>query len=261
MNELATPLADLLTQYSLLTAFTLVGLLTLLAEFLSRTVTRGRIHPSALAITLGLCLALLAGWLTGGKKGVADLPMLAGTGLLGGAMLRDLAIVATACSVRAEEFLRSGLWGLLSLALGLGTSFTMGALIAWFSGYRDAVSITTIAAGAATYIVGPVTGTALGADSEVLALSVAAGLVKAVVVMLATPVLADFMQLNSPRSAMIFGGLLGTNSGVMAGLAATNPSLVPYAAMTATFYTGLGCLIGPSLVYLIVRLLLPVTGS
>ena len=60
---------------------------------------------------------------------------------------------------------------------------------------------------------------------------------------------------------MIFGGLLGTNSGVMAGLAATNPSLVPYAAMTATFYTGLGCLIGPSLVYLIVRLLLPVIGS
>ncbi|MFN9042192.1 MAG: hypothetical protein ACK5YO_38250, partial [Planctomyces sp.] len=40
-----------------------------------------------------------------------------------------------------------------------------------------------------------------------------------------------------------------------------NPRLVPYAAMTATFYTGLGCLIGPSLVYLIVRLLLPVTGS
>lgn len=54
---------------------------------------------------------------------------------------------------------------------------------------------------------------------------------------------------------MIFGGLMGTNSGVMAGLAATDPKLVPYGAMTATFFTGLGCLLGPSFFYLIVRAL------
>ena len=39
----------------------------------------------------------------------------------------------------------------------------------------------------------------------------------------------------------------------MAGLAATDPALVPYGAMTATFYTGLGCLLGPSLVFMIAR--------
>jgi malonate transporter MadM subunit len=52
---------------------------------------------------------------------------------------------------------------------------------------------------------------------------------------------------------MVFGGLMGTNSGVMAGLAATDPKLVPYGAMTATFFTGLGCLLGPSVVFMINR--------
>ena len=41
-------------------------------------------------------LSLLLAALAGGKKGLAELPMLSGLGLMGGAMLRDLAIVATA---------------------------------------------------------------------------------------------------------------------------------------------------------------------
>jgi hypothetical protein len=49
---------------------------------------------------------------------------------------------------------------------------------------------------------------------------------------------------------------MGTNSGVMAGLAATDPKLVPYGAMTATFYTGLGCLLGPSLFHALAKTLL-----
>ena len=49
--------------------------------------------------------------------------------------------------------------------------------------------------------------------------------------------------------------ITATNSGVAAGLAATDPKLVPYGAMTATFYTGLGCLIVPTLLFLIVNLL------
>lgn len=60
---------------------------------------------------------------------------------------------------------------------------------------------------------------------------------------------------DNPRAAMIFGGLMGTNSGVMAGLAATDPALVPYGAMTATFYTGLGCLLGPSMFFMTIRAL------
>lgn len=246
-------LHSVLGKNSLLTAFACVGLTMLVSYWASEKLTRGRLHGSAIAILLGL---IAAGWV-GGKNGVADLPLLSGIGLMGGAMLRDFAIVATAFGVRIEEFGKSGLIGALSLCAGLFTSFFAGGTVAVAFGYRDAVSITTIGAGAATYIVGPVTGTALGASSEVIALSVAAGLVKAVAVMIATPFLAKAIGLNSPRSAMIFGGLLGTNSGVMAGLAATDPKLVPYGAMTATFYTGMGCLLGPSLVFMVVRLFFP----
>jgi malonate transporter MadM subunit len=98
-----------------------------------------------------------------------------------------------------------------------------------------------------------VTGTALGAESDVVALSVAAGLVKSVLVMTGTPLVAPLIGLNTPRAALVYGGLMGTTSGVAGGLAATDPKLVPYGAMTATFYTGLGCLLAPSVLYLAVR--------
>ena len=55
---------------------------------------------------------------------------------------------------------------------------------------------------------------------------------------------------------MVYGGLMGTTSGVAAGLAATDPELVPYGAMTATFYTGVGCLLAPSVLFFAVEALL-----
>lgn len=246
---------SVLTKNALLTAFVVVGITMLLSYWASDRLTRGRLHGSAIAILIGLVLACVGGWVTGGKNGIADLPVLSGMGLMGGAMLRDFAIVATAFGVRMEEFVKGGLMGVFSLFVGVVSAFAVGGAVAFAFGYRDAVSITTIGAGTATYIVGPVTGTALGASSELIALSVAAGLVKAIVVMIATPFAAKAMGLNNPRAAMIFGGLVGTNSGVMAGLAATDPKLVPYGAMTATFYTGLGCLLGPSVIFMLIRAL------
>lgn len=172
---------------------------------------------------------------------------------MGGAMLRDFAIVATAFEVQATEAKKAGLIGAISLFLGTLLPFIVGSCVAYAFGYRDAVSITTIGAGAVTYIVGPVTGAALGATSDVMALSIATGLIKAILVMVGTPMAARWMGLDNPRSAMVFGGLAGTVSGVTAGLAATDRRLVPYGALTATFHTGLGCLLGPSLLYFIVR--------
>jgi malonate transporter MadM subunit len=220
---------------------------------MSERLTRGRLHGSAIAILLGLLLAWYGGIRTGGEKGIADIEVLSGIGVMGGAMLRDLAIVATAFGVRMDEFRRTGVSGILSLFIGVTMSFAVGACVAWALGYRDAVSMTTIGGGAATYIVGPVTGSALGADSEVMALSVATGLVKSILVMTTTPFVAGYIGLDNPRSAMIFGGLMGTTSGVAGGLAATDPKLVPYGAMTATFYTGLGCLMGPLVVFFVIR--------
>jgi malonate transporter MadM subunit len=233
----------------LVTAFAVVGVVMLLSMQISRRLTMGRVHGSAIAIMIGLALAYWGGIQTGGHKGLADLSLFGGIGLMGGAMLRDFAIVATAFEVQATEARKAGMIGVVALLLGTLLPFIVGASVAWSMGYSDAVSMTTIGAGAVTYIVGPVTGAAIGASSDVMALSIATGLVKAIIVMVGTPIAAKFLGLKTPRSAMVFGGLAGTVSGVSAGLAATDRKLVPYGALVATFHTGLGCLLGPSLLF------------
>ncbi len=234
-------------------AFAFVGFIVLISGFISRKLTFGRMHGSAIAILIGLGLAYWGGVVTGGKSGLADVSLFAGIGLMGGAMMRDFAIVATAFEVQPHEARKAGLIGIVSLFLGTVVPFIVGATLAYCFGYSDAVSMTTIGAGAVTYIVGPVTGAAIGASSDVIALSIATGLVKAILVMIGTPVAAKFLGLRTPRSAMVFGGLAGTVSGVSAGLAATDRRLVPYGALVATFHTGLGCFMGPSVLYFAVK--------
>ncbi|MEC2072163.1 malonate transporter subunit MadM [Alkalihalophilus marmarensis] len=256
---------SVLEKNGLVTAFAVIGILMYFSYVISKKLTRGRVHGSAIAIILGLVLAYFGGITTGGDKGLADLSIFAGIGIMGGAMLRDLAIIATAFGVHLEEVKKAGLSGILSLFVGIASSFLIGVLIALAFGYTDAASLATIGAGTTTYIVGPVTGAAVGASSEVIALSIAAGLIKAILIMIAaglikailimiaTPFIAKYIGLNNPRSAIVYGGLMGSTSGVAGGLAATDPKLVPYGAMTATFYTGLGCLLAPSILFLAVR--------
>ena len=245
-----------LSNNSIITAFLFVGLVTAFSYWISNNITNGKIHGSAIAITFGLVLAYIGGYISESDKGLADISIFTGVGILGGAMFRDFAIVATAFGVDLKHLKNAGMIGAISIIFGVILSFTIGAMVALIFGYNDAVSITTIGAGAATYIVGPVTGSALSADSDVIALSVAVGLIKSILVMILTPFIAPYIKLNNAESAMIFGGLMGTTSGVAGGLAATDPELVPYGAMTATFYTGVGCLLAPSILFLIVNALI-----
>lgn len=246
---------SILVEYDLVFSFALVGGIMVVAYALSKYATFGIVHGSSIAIVIGLALAYFGGVQTGGEDGISDLPLFAGIGLMGGAMMRDFAIVATAFGADLDEIKKAGLTGIISLFVGVVLSFFIGVLIALAFGYTDAASLTTIGAGTATYIVGPVTGAAVGAGSGVIALSVAAGLVKSVLTMALTPFVAQYIGLNNPRSAIVYGGLMGTTSGVAGGLAATDPRLVPYGAMTATFYTGLGTLLCPSVLYLLMRIL------
>jgi len=240
---------------ALIVGFLAVGLLAYLSDLFSKKVLNGRIPGSAIAIFLGLVLGYVGGVFTGGDKGLSDIPIFRGVGVLGGSMFRDFAIVATALGASFLLIKKSGLLGLISLIFGILIFFVSGVAMAWLWGYRDAVSLATIGAGACTYIVGPVTGAALGASSEVIALSIAAGVLKTIAVTIFTPILAEKISLNDAGSAMAFG-IMGTSSGVAAGLAATDPKLVPYGAVTATFYTGLGCLLCPSLLYYLIEILL-----
>lgn len=256
MSPVSDVLLGLLVKNGLLTAFALVGATMWLSYQLSARLTRGKLHGSALAIMLGLLAAYLAGVSAGGKNGVVDIKLLSGVGLLGGAMLRDFAIVSTAYGATLADMRKCGVSGIVSLLLGVVLSFIVGAGVALAFGYTDAVSVATIGAGAVTYIVGPITGAAIGASSELIALSIAAGLVKSVLVMVGAPLFARSIGLDNPRTAMVFGGMMGTTSGVCGALAAIDPKLVPYGAMTSTFYTGLGCMMGPSVLFFAIKALL-----
>lgn len=241
----------------LIISIALVALIMFVTKKISIMMGEERI-ASALAIITGLVLAYIGGRVTGGSSGLADISIFggAGIGLLGGSMLRDYTIISTAYGVKLKNLKKAGPVGVISLLVGVAFSFVVGSIIAVILGYTDPAVVTTIGAGAVTFIVGPVTGTALGVSSEIIAISVAAGLVKSILTMIITPFIAGIVGLDNPTSAMVYGGLIGTTSGVAGGLAATDPELVPYGAMTATFYTGLGTLVVPSIGFIIVRALL-----
>ena len=247
-------LSNFLGAGSIVTGFLFAGVIILVSDFISKKFTKGRLHPSAIAIFFGLIFAYVGGVVTGGEKGLADVAAFGGLGILGGSALRDFTIIASSYGASIQEVKKCGWACPISLLVGVTSAFFIGAIVAVSFGYSDAVSITTIAAGAVTFVVGPITGTALGAASEVLALSVTVGLVKTVCIMIFTPLVARKIGLTSPKMAMIFGGLVGSTSGVSAGLAATDAALVPYGTMVATFYSGTGCLLCPSLLYAIVNL-------
>lgn len=257
MTLLWNSIRETLIGNGLIAAFLFSGIIVLLSNLIAEKVTRGRIHASAIAIFLGLAAAYIGGAITGGEKGLSDIAVFGGLGLLGGATLRNFTIIASSYGAKISEIRKAGPAGFLSVFAGIFSSYLMGAIVALAFGYRDSVSISTIAAGAVTFVVGPVTGQTLGADSTVIALSVAAGLIKTVFIMVLTPFVARHVGVTTPKMAMIYGGLVGSTSGVSTGLAATNPDLVPYGTMVATFYSGFGCLLCPSLMYALTKLILP----
>lgn len=244
---------DIFTSYDLVAAFLVVAVIMLVSNKVTKSIKQERMG-SSLAIVIGLLLAYIGGKVTGGRKGIADIPLFAGMGILGGSMFRDYAIISTAYGADMDNLKKAGVKGVIALFIGVFASFFVGVIVAFAFGFRNPVDLTTIGGGAVTFVVGPVAATTLGASAEAQALSVAAGVIKSVVTMILTPLIANKIELNNPTAAMVYGGLMGTTSGVAGGLAATDPELVPYGAMTATFYTGLGTLLVPSIGYFLVNL-------
>lgn len=235
-------------------SFLFISLGVFVSSIISKYIFKGKLPSSAVAIIVGLIAAYIGGIITGGSNGIADIDVFTGIGILGGSSLRDFAIISTAYGASLSELKRSGLIGAVSLIVGVSFAFVLGTVFAVVFGYTDPVEITTIAAGTVTFITGAVTGSAIGASSDIIALAIAIGVVKSIVVMIATPLLAKAMRLDNFRSAMVYGGIMGTTSGVSAGLAATDQKLVPYGAMTATFFTGLACLLCPTVFYGLVNI-------
>lgn len=243
-------LIKLLDKNGLVFAFLLVGAVMAVSYFIATRFTNNKVPGAAIAITFGLIIAYF-----GKEKGIASVPAFSGVAILGGSMLRDFSIVSTALGASFTEIKKTGCVGFFCLLVGTVVAFAVGGSIAYIMGYTDAKSMTTIGAGACTFIVGPVTGAAVGASSEVIAISIAIGVIKSVFVTILTPFVAKRLGIDNPQSAMIFGGLVGSTSGVSAGLVATDPKLVPYGALTATFHTAMGCLLCPSILYYFVQLI------
>lgn len=240
------------TSYDLVVAFGLVAVIMIFAYSIAKFIKQPKMG-SAIAMIIALILAYIGGTITGGSNGIADIPIFTGFALLGGSMFRDFTIISTAYGANMEDLKKAGLAGAVALIIGILLSFVVGASIAYMFGYTSPVDMTTIGGGTCTFVVGPVVGEALGASSDVIALSIAAGIVKSVLAMILTPFIAKLIKLDNPTSAMVYGGLVGSTSGVAGGLASTDPELVSYGAMVATFYSGLGCLLVPTVCYMAVN--------
>ncbi len=243
---------ELFIKNGFIVALAVTGVILWISSWVSKRFSNDKIPGTAIAIFTGLVLAWFGGKASGGKAGISDIPLFSGFALMGGAMFRDFTIVSTAMGARFSEMKKAGLRGMIALILGITLAFTVGAILAVAMGYHDAESITTIGAGACTFIVGPITGGAVGAPTEVIALSIAAGVIKSIAVTIGTPWVARFVGLNNPQTAMVYGGLIRYYQRCC-GRARRHQSAVPYGAITATFYTGLGCLLCPSVFYLLVQ--------
>ena len=251
---------EYIAENSLVMSFLFVGLIMALSQLAADRLFRRRIHASAIAIFAGLAAAYVGGRITGGSKGIADLAVFSGVGVLGSSMLRDFTIISTSFGADLSEFKKCGMSGAIALFFGVCSSFFVGMIVAIAFGYRSVTDVTVIASGAVSFIVGPITASALGVTSEVVAVSIAAGVVKSIAIMIGTPVVGKAIGLTTPKAAMVFGAMMGSTSGVSAGLAATDERLVPYGAMMATFYLGLGCLICPTLLHWMCEWILVILG-
>ena len=115
--DIAAMITKLFVKNGMIFGFMLLGVI-MYVSFKLGALTKGRVHGSAIAIFLGLVLAYIGGEMTGGSKGIADVPLFAGMGLVGGAMFRDFAIVSTAFGADLREIKKVGWRGVASLFIG-----------------------------------------------------------------------------------------------------------------------------------------------
>ncbi len=106
MTDLLNAFEKVASTYSIVIAMVIVGLVVWFSNYISAKLTRHRIHGSAIAIIIGLIMAFVGGQLAQGEKGLADHAWFSGLAVVGGAMFRDLAIVATAFGVHLKNSAR-----------------------------------------------------------------------------------------------------------------------------------------------------------
>ena len=117
------------TSYGLVGAFILVAVIMWVSYTFAGLIKQKRMG-SAIAIMIALVVAFIGGKLTGGEKGISDIAIFGGVGLLGGGMMRDYTIVSTAYGVKIDNLKKAGLAGTVALLVGIVFSFVIGVAVA-----------------------------------------------------------------------------------------------------------------------------------
>ena len=78
--DIAAMITKLFVKNGMIFGFMLLGVI-MYVSFKLGALTKGRVHGSAIAIFLGLVLAYIGGEMTGGSKGIADVPLFSATSL------------------------------------------------------------------------------------------------------------------------------------------------------------------------------------
>lgn len=87
----------------LIFAFFIVGVIMYLSYLFSKKVLNNMIPGAAIAIIIALILAFM-----GEDRGISNLPYMGGMAILGGSMLRDFSVVATAMGVDISKIKQAG---------------------------------------------------------------------------------------------------------------------------------------------------------
>src|SRR5258705_6285763 len=84
-NPMLHMIEHVFVEQSLVAAFAVVGAVMWISLLMSKRLSAGRIHGSAIAILIRLVLAYVGRLITGGQKSLEDIPVFAGIGLVRGA--------------------------------------------------------------------------------------------------------------------------------------------------------------------------------
>jgi Malonate/sodium symporter MadM subunit. len=172
-------LLELIEKNGLIFGFVVIGFVFIIGDFLSKNLFRSKVPGSAVSIFLGLVLGYLGGLWSDGEKGISDLSLFAGVGILGGSMFRDFTIVATALGANLELIRKAGWLGLVSLLMGIVFVFFPGG---WTCLCRGVFGMLPVCAPLVQVLVPTSSVRSLvllvGASSEVIALSIAIGVSK-----------------------------------------------------------------------------------
>ena len=184
-------ISNLLIKNGFVLALFITGLIMLVSFWVSERLTCWRIPGSAIAIITGLVLAYIGGRVTG-ENGIADIPVLSGFSIMGGPCSVILPLYPqpwVPVSMKSKSRNGRGSFAVPGHICFLPAWYQPGFCL-WLYRIRKILPPLVPEPARLSRVWLPA---AIGAPSEVITLSIAAGVLKAILVTIATPALAKYI--------------------------------------------------------------------